>query len=275
MNIHLSPEITHKEFKSFRDLIFRIAGVHMNDSKIFLVRGRLMKRVRYYGFKSYKDYYNFLQDDSNEAREELPVLVDLLTTHETYFFREPEHFEFLRNFLQKNIDSLDHFSIWVAAASSGEEAYSVAMTIESAIGDRIPWKIYASDISQNMVETAKKGIYPMDRTKNISREYLKKYCRKGIAEMEGVFAISREIKKRVSFDVVNLTETHLPAEKFDVIFLRNVMIYFNQETKAKVVEKVIQRIKPGGFLVTGHSESLSIATRGLEWYAHAIYKRCE
>ncbi|MDH5657067.1 MAG: protein-glutamate O-methyltransferase CheR [Spirochaetia bacterium] len=267
------PDITDIEFEKFRKLIYELAGVSMNDSKKSLIRGRLLRRIRYYGFKSYKEYYKLIQEPTAEAKEELHILVDLLTTHETYFFREPEHFKYLAEYLTLHKKDLREFNVWIAASSSGEEAYTAAMVIHDILGDDIPWSIEASDVSRGIIEIAASGLYPLERADKIPEQYLKKYCRKGVKSMEGLFKISNVLMNRITFKQINLIEEIPLRTNFDLVFLRNVMIYFNQETKKTVVSHIAERMKPGAILIVGHSESLNGLNTGLKWIKQSVYQK--
>jgi len=267
------PDISDAEFDKFRILIYELAGVSMNDSKKSLVRGRLLRRIRHYNLKNYRDYYNLLKQPGPEAKEELHILVDLLTTHETYFFREPEHFHFLEEHLKKEKTNLRDLKVWIAASSSGEEAYTAAMIIDDIIGYDIPWEIDASDISRGIVEVAASGVYSLERSEKIPEKYLKKYCRKGVRSMEGLFTVSRELRKRIHFHQINLIEEIPLRSMYDIVFLRNVMIYFDQETKKTVISHISQRMKPGALLLVGHSESLNGLNTGLKWVQQSVYQK--
>jgi chemotaxis protein methyltransferase CheR len=267
------PDITDREFRLFRDLIHVTAGVDMNDSKRSLVRGRLLKRLRHYNIRSYKDYYDLVTEGGAEAEEEKHIMVDLLTTHETYFFREPEHFRFIQDHLIRHKNEISEFRLWVAAASSGEEAYSAAMVIDEVLGDRVPWEIPATDVSRGIIEVAKSGIYPMARASNIPDNYLKKYCRKGVRSMDGLFSVSDTLRKKISFSQANLLHSFTVKGLFDIIMLRNVMIYFNNETKADVIGRLTEKLKTGGFLIIGHSESLNTMNSNLKWHQQSVYQK--
>jgi chemotaxis protein methyltransferase CheR len=237
----------------FRDMIFSVAGISMMPTKMPLVAGRLGKRLKHYGFKSYRDYFQFISEPDN--RGELQVAIDLLTTNETYFFREAKHFDFLReNMLSKRLPSRP-YRVWSAASSSGEEAYSIAMLLADCLGDA-PWEIVASDISARVLRKAQEGLYPIVRAKDIPNQYLKRFCLRGTGNYEGEFLIDQSIRSRVSFHKINLNDDLPDLGGFDAIFLRNVMIYFNQETKRQVIERLVPFLRPGGYLLIGHSESL-------------------
>lgn len=244
--------ITEEEFKKFRDFIYQHAGISMAPQKQQLVAGRLQKRLRHYGMQSYTEYLSLIEDPQHS--QERQVMVDLLTTNETYFYREPAHFELLR----KNILPAHRgrtFHVWSAASSSGEEAYTLAMVMADVLGMG-DWEVMGSDISETVLEKARAGLYPLDRAQGLPAELLSKYCLKGVRSQSGYLLIEPRIKQRVRFQSINLMRSLPQLHLFDVVFLRNVLIYFDGPTKQKVVRRVIDRIKPGGYLFTSHVESL-------------------
>ncbi|MFI3158595.1 MAG: protein-glutamate O-methyltransferase CheR [Methylococcaceae bacterium] len=243
-----------KEFAQFRDLIYRIAGINMSPAKKPLVTSRLAKRLRHYGLKSYGEYFQMITAASGKA--ELQMTVDLLTTNETHFFREPKHFDFLRRRILPERKPGKTLRIWSAACSSGEEPYSIAMLLDEVLGNA-PWEIVASDLSTRVLEKARAGLYPIDRMPEIPRHYLSNYCLKGTGSQQGTLLIERKLRERVQFLQHNLTEAPPKLGEFDVIFLRNVMIYFDQETKRQVVSRLLSLLRPGGHFLVGHSETLN------------------
>ena len=199
-------------------------------------------------------------------------MIDLLTTNETYFFREPQHFDFLRDVAIKDRRGSGTFRIWSGASSSGEEAYSMAMVLAEHRSDG-PWEVFGSDISMTVLARARAGIYTQERISGIPPAYLRKYCLKGVRSHEGKLLIDNALKQRVSFAQVNLTLPITGVGQFDVIFLRNVMIYFDAETKRKVVENMLPSLKPGGYFIVGHSESLNGITTRLKTLKPTIYQQ--
>ena len=262
--------ISDQEFIQFQKLIFEIAGIHMSPTKKPLVSGRLAKRLSHHSLTRYSDYFQLLRNGSHP--EELQTAVDLLTTNETYFFREPKHFEFLQQKIMPSHPSGKPFRVWSAACSSGQEPYSIAMILADSLGDR-PWEILASDISTRVLEKAKSGHYPLEQTRHIPKNHLSKYCLKGVGDQEGTFIVERNLRSRIKFSHINLN-TSLPAmDTMDLIFLRNVMIYFNADTKQEVVQRLTATLKPGGYLFIGHSESLNGISDNLKTIAPAIYQK--
>jgi chemotaxis protein methyltransferase CheR len=267
-----SVVLQDQEFAKFSELIYRIAGISMAPSKKPLVSSRLAKRLKHHDLKSYGDYFRFIT--SPQGKEELQTTVDMLTTNETHFFREPKHFDFLRQRVLPERRKGMVFRAWSAACSSGEEPYSIAMVLDDLLGTQ-PWEIVASDISTRIVDKAREGLYPMERLPEIPKPYLSRYCLKGVGEYDNTLLIEKSLRDRVRFMLHNLTETPPKLGEFDVIFLRNVMIYFDQETKQKVVARLLPLLRPGGYFFVGHSESLNGITDVVKPIAPAIYKKPE
>jgi len=263
-----SAEIKHSEFTQFQKLIFDIAGISLPDIKKPLLVGRLSKRLKHLGFNRFSDYYAYVTNKAN--KDELQIVVDLLTTNETFFFREPKHFEFLRNRAAQYDGGT--FRAWSAASSSGEEAYSMAMVLADTLGDR-SWEIVGTDISTRVLEKARHGHYPLDRIDGIPKALLKRYCLKGHGDEAGTLLITRELRERVRFLHCNLMKPRKDLGIFDVIFLRNVMIYFDSDTKRQVISGLMPYLKSDGHFVVGHSESLNGLTDVLTPFQPTIYRR--
>lgn len=260
--------LSDNEFLQFKNWIFQNAGITFSAEKKALVTCRLAKRINHYKLASYGQYYQMLV--SGQHPEESQHALDLLTTNETYFFREPKHFRFLSERVLAAHPRGRMFRAWSAASSYGQEAYSIAMLLADKLGLQ-PWEIVATDISSRVVQQARTGHYPIEQSRHIPKDYLSRYCLKGIGAQEGTFLIEAELRKRASFLQANLTSALPNLGEFDVVFLRNVMIYFNNETKSQVVRQIVRLIKPGGFLMIGHSESLNGIPNNLEQVAPSIY----
>lgn len=259
-----------QEFIKFSELIYRIAGISMAPSKKPLVSSRLAKRLKHHNLNSYGDYFRFIT--SPQGKDELQITVDMLTTNETHFFREPKHFDFLRQRIIPEQRKGATFRVWSAACSSGEEPYSIAMVLDDLLASQ-PWEILASDISTRIVDKARNGIYSMERMPEIPKPYLSRYCLKGVDDYHGSLLIEKSLRGRVRFMLHNLTEMPPTLGEFDVIFLRNVMIYFDQDTKQKVVARLLPLLRPGGYFFVGHSESLNGVTDAVKPIAPAIYRK--
>ena len=265
-----STELGDREFAQISELIFRIAGISMSASKKPLVCSRLAKRLRQHQLDGYGDYVRLVT--SAAGKEELQTMVDLLTTNETHFFREPKHFDFLKQTIIPARRLGQPFRVWSAACSSGEEPYSVAMELDQLLGSQ-PWEVYGSDISTRIVESARSGLFPMARLPEIPKPYLNRYCLKGVGDCEGQLLIDKALRDRVYFLLHNLMDEPPKIGLFDVIFLRNVMIYFDMENKRKVVSRLLPLLRPGGYFLIGHSESLNGVTDALTVLAPAIYQK--
>lgn len=267
----MNTAITDQEFALFQRLIYKIAGINLSDAKKVLLVGRLSKRLKAHNLDNFGQYYRLLSAGQNP--EELQMMVDLLTTNETYFFREPKHFDYLRDEVLAKYRGGAPFRIWSAASSTGEEPYTLAMMLAEYLPSN-PWEVFGSDISTKVLAKAQKGHYPMERNEGIPPAFLSKYCLKGVRAQEGTFLISPKLRERVSFSQVNLTLPVDPAiGDFEVIFLRNVMIYFDLETKTKVINNLMPRLKPGGHLFIGHSETLSGIPAPLQTIRPTIYRK--
>ena len=265
-----SIPITDQEFHQFQKLIHRVAGINLSPAKKALVCGRLARRLKQRALNSYAEYYRLLVDGKEPA--EMQIAIDLLTTNETQFFREPKHFDVLRQQVTAGAKPGCMYRVWSAACSTGEEPYSIAMVLADCLGDG-PWEVVASDISARVLEKARMGHYSLGRAKNISRNYLTKYCLRGIGQQKGTFLIDKVLRSRVQFMQINLNAPLPRIGEFNVIFLRNVMIYFAMETKQLVVNRMLPLLKPKGHFIVGHSESLNGVSDGLSLVTPSIYKK--
>ncbi|MES0489804.1 MAG: protein-glutamate O-methyltransferase CheR [Leptospirales bacterium] len=263
--------LTERELKKFQQLVYEWAGIHMSDAKSSLIAGRLLKRLRFYKLETYQEYIDIVLD--SQYQEEKQIMVNLLTTNETYFFREDAHLEYLNDIIIPNIDTkYGTFRVWSAAASSGQEAYSISMILADSLKNNT-WEIFGSDINEAVLKKAREGLYPIEAAQKIPQQYLKKYCLKGVRSQEGKFTVIDELKRHIRFEKFNLNEPFSDIGFFDVIFLRNVMIYFNVETKQKLIDRIINVLKPDGFLIVGHSESLNSLDHNLKTIVPTVYKR--
>lgn len=264
-------EISDPVFKQFQKLIFDQAGITLSEAKKRLVVGRLAKRLRHHQLDCYGDYFTRMIS-GQLGSQELQLVIDQLTTNETHFFREQAHFDFLQNELLANVGPGHNFRVWSAASSSGEEAYSTAMVLHDTVGEG-SWEVFGSDINSEILAKAKSGLYPMSSAHEIPERFLKRYCLKGVRGQAGNFIIGPDIKQHVQFSMVNLNAPLPDIGKFDLIFLRNVMIYFSLPTKQAVVAQMLPKLKPGGYFVVGHSESLNGVTNQLQSIRPTIYRK--
>jgi chemotaxis protein methyltransferase CheR len=261
--------ISQGEFSQFQRFIYDAAGISLGSAKKAMICARLGPRVEQHGLASYAAYFRLLA--SGTAPEEVQAAVDLLTTNETYFFREPKHFDWLRRVATGERDRGQPFRVWSAASSTGEEAYSIAMVLADCLGN-VAWDITATDVSTRVLERARAGHYSMQRATHIPEAFLKRFCLKGVGEQQGTLLIQRALRQRVQFSQVNLNAALPQLGTFDVIFLRNVMIYFNDETKRQVVARLLALLKRNGSFLIGHSETLHGISDTVEAVAPAIYR---
>jgi chemotaxis protein methyltransferase CheR len=243
-----------KEFKRISDIMYEAVGLSYNESKKSLVQSRLTSRILRLGLGGFADYIALLEDESEAA--EFQMAVDLLTTNETYFFREPKHYQLLEQELSQR-KSQAPIAVWSAASSFGDEAYSTAMLLSDLqTAGRIgaDWSILATDISHRVLLSAKEAVYPQDRLRDVSPERLKRYCLKGEGPALGQSMMQDKIRKRVKFGQLNLCKPFSGLGPFDFVFLRNVLIYFDVPTKREVVDRVLATLKPGGLFFLGTAE---------------------
>lgn len=248
--------ISDADFELYRGWIYQSAGIALTPSKKALVVGRLSGRLRELGISSYRDYFEYLTkfSDQQVRKHEQQRAINLLTTNETYFFREEAHFAYIQHHLF-TVWGKKQIRCWSAASSTGEEAYSLAMLLDSRYQGE--WQIVGTDINSQVLQIASQGIYPMLRHEHIPKAYLKTYCRKGIDTKHDTLKIVNSLRKKVKFGLANLQNQLDELGHFDLIFLRNVMIYFDQNTKQRVISNVTSRLKSGGILLIGHSETLN------------------
>lgn len=249
-------EFTDRDFRFVSRMIGERAGIVLNESKRELVYGRLVRRLRLLGLKRFEDYCDLLQSDDGE---EVEHFINALTTNLTSFFREGHHFAFLHNdLLPRFRKSSAHqgMRVWSAGCSTGEEPYSIAMTLAENLPQATAWKILASDLDSNVVRTAAAGVYAVDRVQGIESARMKKWFLRGSGSREGLVKVRPVLRERIAFRQLNLLEPWPMTKPFDVIFCRNVVIYFDKDTQRKLFDRFADQLVPGGHLFVGHSESL-------------------
>jgi len=257
--LQLAP-LTAREYEHIRKLVYDLSRINLGANKKELVTARLGKRIRALKLDSYRSYLAFL--DSPKGQAELFHLIDAISTNHTYFFREEGHFEFLSKVALPTLcqDKRPRaLRLWSAACSSGEEAYSLGIHLTQEL-ERYgwDWKIACSDISTRILEKAQLGVFAADRLRGVTPSMQKRFFQKGYGQWEGFFRAAEDLRKRLSFARVNLVDASYPwSDQFDIVFLRNVMIYFDRETQEEVVNKIAQQLVPGGYLIIGQSESLT------------------
>jgi chemotaxis protein methyltransferase CheR len=260
--------ISDAEFAAVRALAMRLAGISLPASKKAMVVSRWGRRLTHHGLTSFREYLDLIA--GSRAGAELQMSLDLLTTNETNFFREPKHFEFLRDELLRKRQRSGTFRVWSAACSTGEEPYSLGMLLAAELGVT-GWEILGTDISTRVLEHARAALYDLPRANPIPADFLRRFCLKGIGPQAGKFLIAQALRERIEFRHVNLNETLPQVGQFDLILLRNVMIYFDADTKSQVVSRLVQSLKPGGHFMVGHCETLNGVTDALTMIRPAIY----
>lgn len=263
-------EIGPDEFAYITGVLHRETGIRLSPGKEALVAGRLDKRLRHLGLADYPEYVRFLRTQS-PASPEMVQLINLLTTNETFFFRERQHFDFLRDIVVPGRERGRSLRLWSAASSTGEEAYTAAMVLAESLPEQ-DWEIVGTDISSRVVDGARMGIYPINAAEKIPPPLLRKYCMRGRDEYDGSLAVTRRLRSRVNFHQYNLMGDLARLGRFDVIMLRNVMIYFDPTTKRDLILRMQELLQPGGYLIVGRSESLNGIPSRLEMIEPSIYR---
>ena len=267
--------ITEEEFKLFANYIKSNYGIHLKENKISLLVGRLQKVLIQEGFDNFSDYYKHLISD--KTGQAVTTLIDKITTNYTYFMRETTHFYYFRDKVLPQLTSTikdNDLRVWSAACSTGEEAYTLAMIIDEFFGiKKTSWdtKILATDISEKVLKTAQRGIYSKERIDPLPSAWKFLYFEKYDDEN---YIISNKIKNEVIFRKFNLVEKEFPFKrKFHTIFCRNVMIYFDNETKAQLVDKFYDYLEVGGYLFIGQSESISREASKFRYIMPSVYQK--
>lgn len=270
----ITATLTDKEFELFKHLIYQQVGITLDTPKKTLLVSRLGKRLRDLHLPSYQAYYDCVSREGGE--EELMKLLDLVSTNKTDFFREPVHFDFLRDQVLPEVQAAKTLRIWSSASSSGEEPYTIAMTLSDAIADISRWdiKILASDISTRVLAKASSGIYEEERVSQLPHDLVKRYFLRGKGPQSGKLQVRPQLTRLVAFRRINLMDPTFPIRSsLDAIFCRNVMIYFDRPTQAKLMEKFFRYLRPGGYLFIGHSESLQWIDHQFTYLRPTIYQK--
>lgn len=261
--------ISDREFAYISEWLYDRSGIRLKPIKKQLVTGRLDKRLRMLGLQNYAQYFRLLERSDTERE----YVINQLTTNETYFFRERQHFDFLVRDVLPQLKGRGTTRFWSAAASTGAEAYTLAFCLAQQLGVFGGWQIIGTDINTEVLAIADRGIYPLLAAEKIPQEYLRAYCLKGKGKDKGFFKIHPDLMSRVRFHPVNLFEPIPIRERFDVVFLRNVLIYFEPAEKARILNHVVECIRPGGWLIVGHSESIYGFNNDLEQLGPGCYRR--
>ncbi len=258
------------DFERIKTIIYRKAGINLADSKKQLVYSRLVRRLRALKLSDFSQYLRYLESTSDEQEE----FINALTTNLTSFFRESHHFQVLTDFVQNRSASGKKIRIWCAASSTGEEPYSIAMTLVEAFGRYDPpAEIVASDIDSNVLREASAGIYPLTRIEGLTNEQKKQFFLRGKGSNAGKARVVEPLRRLIEFKKINLLDETWPLNgPFDVIFCRNVMIYFDKPTQLRLLERMTRLLTPDGIYIAGHSESFSQATHLVKLVGKTTYR---
>ncbi|MDE1181253.1 CheR family methyltransferase [Paraburkholderia sp.] len=264
-------EFTSADFARIRELIHRSAGISLSDHKRDMAYSRLARRLRARGLDSFKQYLDQLEQENDPAEWE--AFTNALTTNLTAFFREAHHFPLLADFIKTRSTPL---AVWCSAASTGEEPYSIAMTLIEALGDHAARNVtvLGTDIDTQVLAKAEAGMYQFDQVKHLSQERLKRFFLKGTGAHAGLVKVRPEVRAMIRFQQLNLTDRdyQLQAQQFDAIFCRNVMIYFDKPTQAQVLQRFEPLMKSGGLLFAGHSENFTYVTQSFRLRGQTVYE---
>jgi chemotaxis protein methyltransferase CheR len=266
-----SPTLTDRDLRAIIALVYEKSGITLHDGKRALVAARLQKRLRQLGMSSYNEYLARLSHD--RGGEELTVLLDAIATNHTSFFREPQHFAFLRDQVAPALADKARTSVvegWCAASSSGEEPVTIAITLLEAGIER--FRILSSDLSTKALTVARRGTYKVNRLQDVPPALLRKYFQRGLGAQEGLARVVPEVRQLIVYRALNLIAMDRIDRVFDFIFCRNVMIYFDKIVQQRVVSMLEQHLAPGAHLFISHSESLNGITHNMQWVAPAVYR---
>lgn len=263
-----------KDFRRVKSIVYNFAGIDLNDTKKNLVYNRLAKRIRFLGMNSFSEYLDYVE---KIGEEEFVNLINAITTNLTFFFRENHHFEYLAQtvipfLLQKNKAS-KKIRIWSAGCSTGEEPYSIATVIKETVPEDWNARVLATDLDTTVVETARQGIYNTERLKGVSEARKKRWFLKGKGDKEGFVKVKPELQGIIDFGQINLMNEWPIKDKIDVIFCRNVVIYFDKPTQTKLFNRYADLLADQGHLFIGHSESLYKICDRFELLGQTIYKK--
>jgi len=272
-------EISDREFSIFKKLVLKLLGIHLSEHKKTLVITRLSSRIEALGLKTLMEYLHFI-DNSERGDDELSYLVNKITTNTTSFYREKHHFDFLQNelfptYIKRGEKTGERsLRIWSAACSTGEEPYSIAMTVYQSFMNLIGWdiKILATDVNSEVLNFARRGVYPREKIKEEVTPVVMTRCFTDLGHSN--MAVRHELKRLIMFKRLNFLERYFPIEsKLDIVFCRNAMIYFSSEVREELLWKFYNLLKDDGCLFVGHSESLLASSDKFEIINSTIYRK--
>jgi chemotaxis protein methyltransferase CheR len=269
--------LSDRDFGLFQNIIYQESGIYLASIKKELLVGRLHKRLKDLNIKTFNDYYYYVSSNNDEKIK----MLNCVSTNETRFFREETHFYFLEQVLLPQWRKLAHqkklprkIRVWSAACSTGEEAYSIGMVLLTSLPKEEGWdiEVIATDLSTDALEHAEKGVYYIAQSQHIPSHYLKAFMLRGIKNQAGKMAVSNDLRNLIKFHRINLSsEISLLYGKFDIVFCRNVLIYFDTISKSKAVSQIVDRLAPQGHLFLGHAESFHMVTHRVKNIGQNIY----
>ena len=269
-------KFTPKDFNTLRKIANEHTGIVVPDDKFDMYYARISKRIRHLGLRDFKEYCEYLQ---NNPDTEFKPFINSITTNLTSFFRENHHFEFLKNeavpkLLSHNAGTKS-IRVWSAGCSTGEEPYSIAISLLEAMENQQDWsiKILATDVDSDVLSTAKQGIYSQDRVNGLPASVKRRWFMKGRGERSGTVRVSPELQQIISFKQLNLMQDWPIKKQFDIIFCRNVVIYFDRNTKIRLLDRFADYLFNDGFLIMGHSESLQTLSKRFDVMGKTVYRK--
>lgn len=272
------PAVEQDESQAFQfiiSLIYSRSGIRLHDGKQHLIRARLAKRMRHHGFTTLSEYCHFLRKSADE--DELTQVVDALTTNFTNFLREEDHFKFMVQHALPGLlrNGRKKFRIWSAACSSGEEPYTIGFFLSEHFPQLAgwDWTVLGTDISTRALQKGMQGIYSEDRLTTMPKDWMRKYFQKGQNNWNGHYKVKTQVAERIEFCQINLLDQYSFAEPFEIIFCRNVMIYFDRETQERLVRQLAKFLVPNGYLLIGHAESLTGLKTPFKCLRPSIYQK--
>jgi chemotaxis protein methyltransferase CheR len=270
----LAPiDLSVSEFMQIRDLLYKICGIDMPAGKEGLVKARLAKRLKHLQLESFADYISYLKTD--QSSHELGVMVDELTTNKTNFYREATHFEFLAEQILPDLQQRKKMRIWCAACSTGEEPYTLSMQVHDSVTniDQVDVRILATDISPTVLKKAQAGLYEQNQMDGVGVEQKRKYFTEDENNGQMIYRVRDRVSSMITFARLNLMHPWPMQGPFDAVFCRNVMIYFDRDTRESLINRFYEKLRPGGYLFVGHSESLSSLAHDFTYVQPAIYMK--
>jgi chemotaxis protein methyltransferase CheR len=278
-NLQMQLELSERDYTDLSALIYEKCGIYLHKGKRELLRARLAKVLRKHDFTSVREYYAHLVND--QTGKELIHLLDSISTNLTFFFREPKHFDFFTNIAIPKLIKTNRSSsgrrlnLWCAGCSSGEEAYSIGITLLETLqnANLREVSILATDISTRMLNIATRGVYAEEKVEKISYEWRRRYFQKGVKDWEGFYRVKPALREAIEFKRFNLMEPFSFNTNFDIIFCRNVMIYFDKPTQEKLVNRFYNVLSKEGYFLIGHSESLTGINHSFRYVQPSIYAK--